>query len=257
LRDIPYKLAYGQPPRVGISGLLVSPQLLDILSTEEDLNTVCQYNGIIDLDNLDGEEVGVDDPIVNQSEANEEVVNHLNDAERYMLMDENADIFGANKTDPTTPVVDNDEAPALCLPVSDNSPAQANATILPVSDNSIVQATASLLADGKEEGDVDTTYWEDMISELPRVIDVAYLRLLKDHAVVPIVYCVDTKNINNMHSFVPVVMKRIGNAWEMLDDKEDELYDMIPWSGDNGITNNWGLYLRHPDKEWCSYFKRD
>jgi hypothetical protein len=71
------------------------------------------------------------------------------------------------------------------------------------------------------------------------------------------VYCVDTKNINNMHSFVPAVMKRIGNAWEVLDDKEDELYETIHWSGDNGITLNWGLYLRHPDKEWCSYFKRD
>ncbi len=70
------------------------------------------------------------------------------------------------------------------------------------------------------------------------MIDVTYLRLLKVHAVIPIVYCVKTKNINNMHSFVPAVMKRIGNAWEMLDDKEDELYETIPWSGDNGITNN-------------------
>jgi hypothetical protein len=126
-----------------------------------------------------------------------------------------------------------------------------------VSDNSPVQATASLLEDGKEEGDVDTTCWEDMVSELPGVIDVAYLRLVKVHAVVPIAYCVDTKNINQMHSFVPAVMKRIGNAWEVLDDKEDELYKTIPWSGDNGITNNWGLYLRHPDKEWCSYFRRN
>jgi hypothetical protein len=66
LRDIPYKLAFGQPPHIGISDLLVSPQLLERLSTEEDLNRVCQYNGMIDLDNLDGEEVGVDDPIVNQ-----------------------------------------------------------------------------------------------------------------------------------------------------------------------------------------------
>mgnify|MGYP000851611754 CR=1 FL=1 len=75
---------------------------------------------MIDLDNLvDGVEVGVDEPIVNQSDANEEVVSDLNDAERYMLMDENADIFGANETDPTTPVVDhNDEASLLCLPVS-------------------------------------------------------------------------------------------------------------------------------------------
>ncbi len=100
--NIPYKLAFGQPPRVGISGLLISPQLLKRLSTEEDLNRVCQYDGMIDLDNLDGEEVDVDDPIVNQSEANEEVVDHLNDAERYMLMEENANIYGANITEPTT-----------------------------------------------------------------------------------------------------------------------------------------------------------
>jgi hypothetical protein len=130
------------------------------------------------------------------------------------------------------------DATVLCLLVSENSPAQATATILPVSDNSPVQATASLLDDGKEEGDVDTICWEDMVFELPGAIDVAYLRLLKVHAVVPIVYYVDTKNINQMHSFVPAVMTRIGNAWEVLDDKEDELYETIPWSGDNGITNN-------------------
>ncbi len=52
LRDIPYKLVFGQTPRVGISGLLVCPQLLDRLSTEEDLNRVCQYDGMIDRDNL-------------------------------------------------------------------------------------------------------------------------------------------------------------------------------------------------------------
>jgi hypothetical protein len=52
LRDILYKLAFGQTPRIEISGLLVCPQLLDRLSTEEDLNRVCQYNGMIDRDNL-------------------------------------------------------------------------------------------------------------------------------------------------------------------------------------------------------------
>ncbi len=36
---------------------------------------------MIDLNNIDGEEVGVDDPTVNQSVANKEVVNHLNDTE--------------------------------------------------------------------------------------------------------------------------------------------------------------------------------
>jgi hypothetical protein len=91
----------------------------------------------------------------------------------------------------------------LCsVSMSENSPAHATATILPVSDNSPGQATASLLEEGKEEGDVDTTRWEDMASELPGLVDVAYLRLLKVHAVVPIVYCVNTKNINQMHSFV-------------------------------------------------------
>jgi hypothetical protein len=109
---------------------------------------------------------------------------------------ENADIFAASETDTTTLAVDNDEAPVLCVLVSDNSPAEATATVLHASDNSPVKATACLLADGKEDGDVDTTRWEDMVSELPGVIDVAYLRLLKVHAVIPIVYCVDTKNID-------------------------------------------------------------
>jgi hypothetical protein len=53
-------MAFGQTPRIGISGLLVCPQLLDRLSTEEDLNRVCQYDGMIDRDNLVNGDVGVD-----------------------------------------------------------------------------------------------------------------------------------------------------------------------------------------------------
>jgi hypothetical protein len=43
--DILYHLVFGQKPRVGISGLHLDEDLLDKLTTESDLNKVCNYEG--------------------------------------------------------------------------------------------------------------------------------------------------------------------------------------------------------------------
>jgi hypothetical protein len=45
VKDIPYRLVFGQKPRVGISGLHLDYSLLDKLATEADLNKVCNYEG--------------------------------------------------------------------------------------------------------------------------------------------------------------------------------------------------------------------
>ena len=43
--DVPYRLVFGQMPRVGISSLHLSPTVLDSLATEAQLNRVCDYVG--------------------------------------------------------------------------------------------------------------------------------------------------------------------------------------------------------------------
>jgi hypothetical protein len=41
--NVPYRLVFGQHPRVGISGLHLEQDLLDRLATEDDLNRVIEY----------------------------------------------------------------------------------------------------------------------------------------------------------------------------------------------------------------------
>jgi len=40
IKDVPYRLTYGQKPRVGISNLPLDPSVLDALATEADLNNI-------------------------------------------------------------------------------------------------------------------------------------------------------------------------------------------------------------------------
>ena len=84
LGNIPYRLMFGQTPRVGISSLLLEASLIDSLSTEAQLNRVTQYEGMVeavDSDNedfpaLDWEEAAADEvaPDGEEAAADEEVL---------------------------------------------------------------------------------------------------------------------------------------------------------------------------------------
>jgi hypothetical protein len=58
--DVPYRLIFGQMPRVGISSLHLSATVLDSLATEAELNRVCDYVG--------KEADAIDDPVAADGE---------------------------------------------------------------------------------------------------------------------------------------------------------------------------------------------
>jgi len=62
--DVPYRLVFGQMPRVGISSLHLSATVLDSLATEAQLNQVCDYVG--------KEADATDDPVATDGEEVEE-----------------------------------------------------------------------------------------------------------------------------------------------------------------------------------------
>ena len=85
--DVPYRLVFGQMPRVGISSLHLSPTVLDLLATEAQLNQVCDYVGkeadaTDDPVAMDGEEVEEDaeataDLVVGKDEVENTVANNI------------------------------------------------------------------------------------------------------------------------------------------------------------------------------------
>jgi hypothetical protein len=67
VKEIPYRLVFGQKPRVGISGLHLDYSLLDKLATEADLNKVCNYEGkeedVVDAGAVVAGKMDVDDEV--------------------------------------------------------------------------------------------------------------------------------------------------------------------------------------------------
>jgi hypothetical protein len=81
LGNIPYRLLFGQLPRVGISSLLLDAALIDSLSTEAQLNRVIQYEGMVEaVDTDDENDVNEDaaqaafEAMIDAGEGGEEVV---------------------------------------------------------------------------------------------------------------------------------------------------------------------------------------
>ena len=87
--NIPYRLLFGQVPRVGISSLHLDTQLLDTLATEAQLNRVAEYEGMI-RDNVS------DDDVEGEAGGTDEMAEEGGDAEvetamQYLMPDEDAD----------------------------------------------------------------------------------------------------------------------------------------------------------------------
>ena len=56
--DIPYRLVFGQLPRVGISSLHLERSFIETLATEAQLNRVVQYEGMVDVIDSDEDDLG-------------------------------------------------------------------------------------------------------------------------------------------------------------------------------------------------------
>lgn len=71
----------------------------------------------------------------------------------------------------------------------------------------------------------------------------------------PIAYCTNVKDITNVASFVTAILVRVTQTkWELMDENDDEM-EQLEWDGDEGIANMVGMNIRHPDREFCEYFK--
>ena len=87
-------------------------------------------------------------------------------------------------------------------------------------------------------------------------MDGNYIQRMKLKEKVPIAFCMNEKNITKIQSFVPAILVRVGkNCWDLMDENDDQMDDQLQWDGDNGIANMVGMYIKHPDKEFCDYFQ--
>ncbi len=106
----------------------------------------------------------------------------------------------------------------------------------------------------------ELTHWENLVKTgIPWKDGVTTdnIRKMKILDKVPIVYCIDNKDITNLASFVPAILKRVGGSvWEVLDEQEHKMYEQLPYGDNNGILNSWGMYLRPPGVDYVQFFAK-
>ena len=72
---------------------------------------------------------------------------------------------------------------------------------------------------------------------------------------VPNAWCVDTKQVCEVQSFVPAFLTRVTkHMWEVTD-VDNLIIQNLDWKGDEGIENMMGIYIQHPVKRLMEFFK--
>ncbi len=86
-------------------------------------------------------------------------------------------------------------------------------------------------------------------------IDHSYLKNMRIRQSIPVVWCVDTKNILDTQSFVAAILVKISNkTWELMDENDDDM-EQLPWDGDKGVNNLFGIYIKQPNEAFCEYYQ--
>ena len=230
--DVPYRLVFGQMPRVGISSLHLSPTVLDSLATEAQLNRVCDYVGkeadatddVVGEDEVENvvannilcPEITVEAPVGVVAIAEKVTaaieLNELAIAEMITAANEkNEDFVEGNPDNPTN----EDRGEGEGVPVAK----------VPCEDVSVDAAVAGNLKVAELNNEMST--WEASVQNLPIdfVFNVDFLWNLGLRVPVPIAWCNNTKDISRKESFVPAYLTRISkHQYEVTDGDDVEMF---------------------------------
>ena len=268
VKDIPYRLVFGQKPRVGISGLHLDYSLLDKLATEADLNKVCNYEGkeedVVDAGAVVAGKMDVDDEVaevVSPNKVADTAIAQLQETDYYKdkASPENMTLTQMENSPPLLNENDLDVAELFPENNAENNGIPDN-LMTAWNDQNICGAidaqNPSESPKKKSTNDSELTEWQTMTYEhTDSVIDVRYLHKMRIRSSVAVQWCIDTANIMSAKSFIAAFLVKISKSiWELMDDK-GELLQQLDWDGDEGITNLFGTYLQQPNEAFCEYYE--
>ena len=228
IKQLPYECMFGQVPRVGISSLPLDPSVLDTLSTEAQLNRVSEYNGKVDVED-DANNSDLDEA------ASDEVCGIDVDE-----MDVDVDVF---EDGVHTPVEE-----AMSPSVSGNGNVNMD-------EDELSDTPVAIVVNNIDEDPLEAWFGAVEAMDKNEFVDLEYLSDLALRESVPIAWCVDTRDVHEVRSFVPAYLLRVSkNMWEVTD-VDDMVLRNLDWMGDEGIDNMMGIYIQHPAKRFLEYFK--
>ena len=261
LGNVPFRLMFGQSPRVGISSLLLDADLINTLSTEAQLNRVVEYEGMV--------EAWDDEPHIDETAADEAfeamLAADLNSVQEAAVDGEEAAVDGEEAAVEVAATGVNRDlfgaaaASACALAAgSQNNNDSSGDSDEDLTLDQLGQRARRNESNLKTTGDEDFTAWQVLRSEMSdsAIVDCDYLQRMRLKEKVPIAYCMNIKNITKVESFVPAILVRVTKKqWELMDENDENMEEQLEWDGDNGIANMVGMYIKHPDKEFCEYYQ--
>ncbi len=106
-------------------------------------------------------------------------------------------------------------------------------------------------------GDLPYNHWLDLINERNRPVELSEVSHARVNKVFPIVYCTNTKNIDDEDDWVPCILSKIQkDQYQVLDTNKDLKLekDVLHWGGDDGLCNLWQMYYKYPSTAFVDTF---
>jgi len=195
IKDTPYHLTYDQQPRVGISNLPVSADILQRLSTEaelQDLYSTMNIDGVAlpaPLSTTDGshlndpapEDAGLDEAIEEMAVG---IVDTFDEAIQEMV--------------PRTPLERSAQQSSVLLRKVRDAQRQEKANA--VHHDHVEEEEITSPSKGKigEDREIPSSHWLDMIKDCEDHLELEEIARARVNTVFPIIYCTNNNDINDI-----------------------------------------------------------
>jgi hypothetical protein len=256
--DIPYRLVFGQLPGVGISALPLDASVLTQLTTEAQLNFMCDYVKKVNvLDNETAVVEAIDNAEEDKTANCDEIQANTNnsDNQEYVAAVVNYDVNGSGAAD--------DNLDEITVELLQTMDVEENGAQVGNFDKENIPLVTVVMDDKpsttrKSDHSEEISHWHKSVNELPNdvQIDHAYLRELKLRESVPVAWCVQNHEVHCLESFVPAFLTWISaHLWEITDKDDLEMVQLDWDGGDEGVKNLMGIYIQHPSQNFINYFQ--
>ena len=260
--DIPYRLMFGQLPRVGFSQLPLAQELIDRLATETDLN---------DAFDVEGFDIGDEGPTTAGTTTAATTTTAAAVA-KQSTAGEGPTTAGTTTAGTTTAgtttaggdAADDDDDEAAGEGPTTAGTTTAGTAAAMTNDDPANNATKSHTSKTTGTSASDVTPWQQLVFDIGETtIDLDYIRRMPLNKPVPVasIPCgnwegsdMGAKSCSNKSYDASLLVRTSNSTWELTNEFDDDMVQ-LEWDGDEGLVNIFGIFIKHPDENFCKYYE--
>ena len=110
----------------------------------------------------------------------------------------------------------------------------------------------------------DVTPWQQLVFDIGETtIDLDYIRRMPLNKAVPVasIPCgnwegsdMGAKSCCNKSYDASLLVRTSNSTWELTNEFDDDMVQ-LEWDGDEGLVNIFGIFIKHPDENFCKYYE--